>query len=111
MAEFEVDIDRWIAGTKERLKNGKRAIAEGVLERVKEHTPVKTGRLRAAWALEQDGDDYRVSNNIEYAARVNFGFTGTDSLGRHYDQNGAHMVEQTLAEIDDIAKKALDNLS
>lgn len=110
MAEFELDIGRFVDAAKGKLEDAPRAIAEGLLERVKELTPVDTGRLRAGWQLEKDDEGYVISNNVVYAKRVNFGFNGTDSLGRHYEQNGHHMVEQTMAEADDIAKKALDNL-
>lgn len=32
-----------------------------------------------------------------YAARVNYGFIGNDSLGRTYNQSGAHFVEAAVA--------------
>lgn len=34
------------------------------------------------------GDTATFTWNIEYARRVNYGFTGTDSLGRTYNQSG-----------------------
>ena len=33
------------------------------------------------------------NDDVPYARRVNNGFTGADSLGRHYSQVGAHFVE------------------
>jgi hypothetical protein len=38
--------------------------------------------------------------------RVEFGFVGTDSLGRHYNQRGVGMLQQTLAEMPSIAVNA-----
>lgn len=32
-----------------------------------------------------------------YAARVNYGFIGNDSLGRTYNQSGAHFIEAAVA--------------
>lgn len=32
-----------------------------------------------------------------YAARVNYGFVGTDSAGRTYNQEGAHFIEAAIA--------------
>ena len=47
-----------------------------------------------------------IINNVEYARRINSGFTGRDSLGRYYDQPGQHMIEQVIAEMPAIASKA-----
>jgi hypothetical protein len=33
-----------------------------------------------------------------YAARQNYGFTGTDSLGRNYNQSGRHFVELAVQQ-------------
>jgi hypothetical protein len=95
---------------------------------VKQKTPVQTGFLRANWTVIRNNEPMPVPNRVEspetsiaalrigdrvivvnpvvYAARVNFGFVGTDSRGRHYDQKGAHMVEQTVALLSELAKKA-----
>lgn len=43
------------------------------------------------------GDVLNFVWNIEYAARAEFGFTGTDSLGRSYQQAGWHFVGQNAA--------------
>jgi len=103
------------------------ATATDALARVKELTPVVTGNLRANWTImlqgaadtidgnvnSQDviakfevGDQIIIGNPVVYAPRVNWGFTGTDSLGRHYNQNGKYMIEQTVAEMPAIAANA-----
>lgn len=39
------------------------------------------------------GDTFRFGWTVIYAARVNLGFVGEDSLGRKFNQSGAHFVE------------------
>ena len=40
------------------------------------------------------GDNMRFIWTAEHAARINSGFTGTDSLGRQYDQPGRFFVDR-----------------
>jgi hypothetical protein len=44
------------------------------------------------------GDVFYFSNGARYARRVNYGFVGTDSLGRHYNQQGRFYLERSLAK-------------
>lgn len=52
--------------------------------------PVDTGRLRTSIVeeLRHDGEGLLevVGTNVEYAPRIELGYTGTDSLGRTYAQ-------------------------
>ena len=41
----------------------------------------------------------------EYAARINYGFTDTDSLGRTYNQTGAHFLEGATDQWQSIVAK------
>lgn len=41
------------------------------------------------------GDTIYIGFQAAYARRVNYGFTGVDSLGRKYNQAGRHFVELT----------------
>src|SRR5574344_1926165 len=41
-----------------------------------------------------------------YAARRNFGYVGTDSLGRRYNESGDHFVEGAIAQWPQIVAKA-----
>lgn len=63
--------------------------------------PVDTGRLRSSITSElgKDGDGLLavVGTNVEYAARIEFGFHGTDSLGREYDQEAQPFLLPALA--------------
>lgn len=43
------------------------------------------------------GQDVWLGYQAVYARRMNYGFKGTDSLGRVYNQEGYHFVEQTIA--------------
>lgn len=106
--DFVLDIDKWTERQKKALEEAPRAVAEAIKDRIQELTPVKTGRLRASWNVVQEDDDHiAIVTNVEYARRINYGFVGTDSLGRHYDQVGVHMVEQALNEAPEIAQKVL----
>lgn len=110
MAEFEFEIDKWVAKAHSRIERAPLAIAYALLGRLQELTPVDTGRLRAGWQIEEEPYKIVISNRVEYAARINFGFTGKDSLGREYNQRGAHMVEQVIAEGPAIAEKVIRDL-
>lgn len=111
-----------------------RAVAEDCLARVKELTPVKTGYLRANWAITLGNDpapiegprndgslsaiaqihagvSFTVTNATVYARRIEEGFVGEDSLGRHYDQKGAHMLQQTITELPQIIARAVERVN
>lgn len=126
---FLVSIDEWVAKAKGRADLVVRAIAEDCLARVKELTPVKTGYLRANWVLMKGGqaqaiagdrqeeslaviaqlragDQFVISNPVIYARRIEYGFAAKDSLGRTYDQQGAHMMQQVITEFPQIAARA-----
>lgn len=108
MAEYDfiVAIDSWTQQQRAALEQAPQAVAEEIKNRVQELTPVETGRLRASWQVVQEDEDHiSIETNVEYARRINYGFVGTDSLGRHYDQAGVHMVEQAMQEAPDIADR------
>lgn len=56
-----------------------------------ERSPVLTGANRDSITREQTVDEPErqeiiIAPHMPYSARLEFGFTGEDSLGRHYDQ-------------------------
>lgn len=130
---FAVSVERWVAMAKSQATEAFREIGLAAAWTVKEHTPVVTGNLRANWvdllndaatpvpggappvgmaiAQAQLGDVIHIVNPVPYALRVEFGFVGTDSLGRHYNQPGRGMVAQTLAEMPQIAEEAVRRVS
>lgn len=67
--------------------------AANVLKYVKENASgrpgpnVVTGEYQAHFFMQQFGQyDWLVGNSSPQAARLEFGFVGSDSLGRHYHQ-------------------------
>lgn len=114
--QFVADISRFIDRAKSNMDEQVRGIALGALERLQEYTPVDTGRLRASWQIEppladiRAGEPVTIITNIEYARRIDQGFVGTDSLGRHYNEHGAHMVAKTIDDLPKIAAEVQDNL-
>jgi hypothetical protein len=81
--------------------------------RVKELTPVDTGRLRASWYLEppagqiKAGQVVTIGTNVEYARAVEFGVVTTTKTGRLVERKGRGMVAQTVRELPDIARRAV----
>lgn len=135
MAEdFSVQVGRIIDRAKRRVEQAFKATAEDSVARVKELTPVDTGWLRSNWtAVRNDealpkegagamqaeqaidalrvGDRILVVNPVAYARRVEFGFVGQDSLGRYYNQQGRGMVQQTVTEVPQIARNAVNRVT
>lgn len=131
-ADFSVDVTRWCNRARDRADLLLRTIATDAVNRVKELTPVDTGFLRSNWTAVKRGDpepvagrvpdpiaaiqDLRVGqvviilNPTVYARRIEYGFVGEDSAGRHYNQQGRHMAAQTAAELPAIAERALARL-
>lgn len=66
---------------------GLQPINNGAIEKA----PYKVGNLKRSIHTEilRSSDTYcegASGTNLDYAARIEFGFKATDSLGRHYDQ-------------------------
>lgn len=86
---------------------------------VKQATPVKTGFLRNSWHVTINGEDaasvselrigdiFGYVNTAVYGPRVEFGFVGTDSLGRKYNQQPRAFVRDTVARSPVIADDTL----
>lgn len=79
----------WVSGNMARSLlaelNGLVKIAEGPFD--------QAGDVGAKVAMAQMGDYIHLGFQAGYARRVNYGFVGEDSLGRNYNQEGAHFVE------------------
>lgn len=130
---FEVQVRQWVEKAGRRAQAAFRATAQDAVTRVKELTPVRTGYLRANWTAMQPGeaepvagrvppaeaaiaqlrlgDRLLVLNPVQYARRVEFGFTGTDAAGRTFNQAGRGMVQQTVAEMPAIAEAAVRRIA
>jgi len=131
--EFSMAIDAWVEQAKGRQDAAVQAVALDTLNTVKKLTPVNTGFLRANWQVIRNneqiplpgrvenpeqkiaeikaGDRVLIINPVIYARRVEYGFVGEDSLGRHYNQRGAAMVQRTLAALPEIARRAVARVS
>lgn len=125
----------WAKKTKGKVKEWAIETLQDLNQEVVYNTPVVTGFLRGSWwatigeagssggsadpsggqaiarlnltALSLElGDTYTVYNGAAYAARVEFGFVGEDSLGRHYDQAPRAMVGKAVARFQQIAEAA-----
>ena len=128
---FNVIVDQWVDKAKSNLQAVFAGTVLDIVARLQELTPVRTGYLRANWTVVATDDatpitsqtagadlsfaitDLKIgvraviTNPVKYAARINFGYVGPDKLGRHYHQEGRHMVEQTISEIPQIVKAVI----
>lgn len=57
---------------------------------------IPTSRLNLVAAQIQPGDVYFLGNTAKYARRLEYGFVGTDSLGRTYNQVGRYWVQGVM---------------
>jgi hypothetical protein len=132
VADFAIDVSAWVRQATDRMDAAFRAIAFDAVTEVQLRTPVDTGYLRSNWtailAGEQEpkagatppasdaiarakaGQVITILNPVIYARRIEFGFVGEDSLGRSYHQMGRHMVQQTIAELPQIAERAVERI-
>lgn len=53
------------------------------------------------------GDSIRFAWTAEYALRMELGFTGTDALGRSYQQEGRHFVGKNAAKFPEFVDNRL----
>jgi hypothetical protein len=133
--QFKLDIAAWADKAKGRLREFAVEAIQDINEEVVRATPVKTGFLRGSWWASlnasvvnagpadpsgasassrmnasliglQLGDVYRANNGAAYAMRIEFGFVGTDSLGRKYNQQPRAFVRGTLDRAPMIAQAA-----
>ena len=64
------------------------------------------GQGEAVITTVEAGDTIYLGFQARYAARRNYGFTGTDSLGRAYNETGDHFVEKAAAKWPQFVKAA-----
>ena len=91
------EFDRALHGVESSLDSAtRRAVGDGarVLEALaKSRAPVLSGALRNSIHMDgphqADRNTWRavVGPTVPYGRRIEFGFHGTDRLGRHYDQS------------------------
>lgn len=93
--------DRVFHNMRKRMTEFQDEFAEEFITRVRNRTPVDTGRLRAGWDIGNSGKTVVVVNDVEYASYVE---DGTEHM------RGAHMLKVTLAEKQAIGDKVTRKL-
>jgi hypothetical protein len=78
----------------DRFQQERDRALEEAKEQAKRVVPVDTGALRRS--IEIRGNS--VVTDKDYAPRINFGFTGTDSLGRTYDYRGTFFLSDAAKD-------------
>lgn len=87
--------------------------AAGLFEaEAKTNAPVVTGRLRDSIQTETVTDEpeqqvLAVAPDTPYDHRIEFGFIGTDSLGRHYHQAAEPYMRPAFDSQQDAAREAI----
>lgn len=79
--EFEEERDRALSDAKELARS---------------RVPVDKGDLRTDISIDLRAD--KLYNTLDYAPRINWGFTGRDTLGRYYDQEGTYYLEDSALD-------------
>ena len=122
MFEMEVEgLDEAIAAL-EKLSSDvdgavEAALSAGALEvenEAKNRAPYVTGTLRRSITHKIEGDDALVGpfSAVPYAARIEFGFVGADSLGRVYNQAAQPYLRPALqAKQADIRKAFISSVN
>lgn len=74
-------------------------------------TPSHGGSVGAVAATLELSDPVWLGYQAIYARRVNYGLIGADSMGRVYNQSGAHFVEAAVARWGEIVEQAVREVS
>lgn len=123
MAQFKLkDMSEWVKKSTMRMEAVMQTTVERVCERAQTpedqggKMPVVTSTLRNSFMSSLNGstflsgpasylmvvNDFGIGDTLEfgwggmakeYAARVNFGYVGTDAAGRNINQSGKHFME------------------
>lgn len=56
----------------------------------------QTGQLQGSFSVSRSGEQVSIGTNSPYARRLEFGFNGTDSLGRTYNQPPYPFMSRTV---------------
>jgi hypothetical protein len=132
---FSNAVNKWTKETEERIDRAKKAGLKDFRDALLVATPIDTGNLRAslqtspqggitAGPYQEYGSDYNISSSnavidslppdgrvsfvyrAPYARRLEYGFTGVDSIGRHYNQAGRFWIKHTSARFVSIMRAA-----
>lgn len=117
--QFAASVKDWTEKAKRNFAFVHRQAVQKLYQAVVEDTPIKTGNARRSWALSTTampqitGGEFSAPPDIGlsiatmptgapvyigaqaiYIPRLNYGFTGTDSLGRNFNQSGLMFVDR-----------------
>lgn len=120
-SRFELQLEQFGKAITDNVERFAQQFCQDLSNAIVEATPVKTGYLRASWkpnvnsidaeaSTLEVGDVFELINTAVYARRVEFGFMGTDSLGRRYNQPGRAFVRGVLNRADLLASTILVGL-
>lgn len=113
MASFDVKLDgadalidklgRMADNVRKQVSLAVEATALDVQDEARRQAPVDTGTLMRSIQVREvddrpDAIAREVFTNVPYAARQEFGFVGTDRLGRGYNQPGRFYMTKGAAE-------------
>ena len=131
MSDFSVDVQAFVEKAKESAVVAFRGIAAEAVSEIQEKTPVRTGYLRANFSavtsedlVPKPGnptmeaittakldDTIYIVNPVVYARMIEYGFHGVEKDGRHVHRQGRGMVQQTIAEMPEIAERVVEELN
>lgn len=136
---FSASVKDWTEKAKRNFAMVHQRSVSKLYDAIVESTPVKTGNARRSWALSTTampqvdtvllsylppgdiglsiatlppGSPVYIGAQAIYMPRLNYGFTGTDSLGRSYNQAGRLFVERNAErwqEFVDAAAREIGN--
>lgn len=95
-----------------KLEVATRAGALIVQNDAKQRAPYRTGTLRRSIHTEitsrrRDSVEAQVGTNVEYARRIEYGFSGEDKAGRRYNQPPNPYLRPALDENQDKVQKEI----
>ena len=87
LGAFRAALESAAVGLGTRLQDAVTDTAEDMVSLIQGNAPVDTGNLRDSVMSAVGGFEATVGAGAPYAARIEFGFHGVDSLGRSYNQS------------------------
>lgn len=126
---FSAAVDEWVRATKARTDAVFKTAAEKLAEEILERTPIITGTLAHSFQASgtqipmaraavtpgpinltiqsiPPGEPIVLFFSVAYAARVEYGFVGEDSLGRSFNQQGRGMIRLAVMNWQHIVDEA-----
>jgi len=97
--KFTDKMRRFLLGWDEAERDLLQTAADMMLEKVRALAPYRTGVYRMSWQIQASGRGYLIFTNHPAARRLEYGFVGTDSLGRNYNQAPRPHMRPAVTEV------------